>query len=223
MNIQPMMDFLAALEANNSQAWFHDNKAWYQEAKGAFEALVTGLIAGVRAFDSDIPLLMAKDLSFRLMRDTRFSHDKRPYNPAFRAHIGGAGRQPIPCGYYICIRPGDASFVGGGLFASMFADATRRIREAIAEDGPAFLAITGALGIPVQGEKLKRVPREFDPALPQAEYLKHKSWYLQTAVTDELLLHPEQFIGAALAEYTRMKPFNDFLNRSLAGFEMPMR
>ena len=75
-----------------------------------------------------------KDLTFKLVRDTRFSHDKSPYNPAFRAHISVGGKLPVPVGYFLVIRPGE-SFLGGGLFADMFREATESIRQAIARDG----------------------------------------------------------------------------------------
>lgn len=53
------------------------------------------------------------DLTFKLVRDTRFSRDKSPYNPAFRAHISSMGKLPIPVGYFIMIKPGNQSFLGG--------------------------------------------------------------------------------------------------------------
>lgn len=223
MDTTNMMAYLAALEANNNREWFHENKAWYQQAKTDFESLVTALMIGVQSFDSNIPLSPAKELTFKLMRDTRFSHDKRPYNAAFRAHIGRAGKLPIPCDYYVSLRPGDQSFLGGGLFAPMFPDATRMIRDAIAEDGEGFAQVVAAMGLPVQGEALKRVPKEYDAALPQAEFLKNKSWYVEYPVTDALVCQPEAFVGEAVAAFTRMQPFNAFLNRALAGFVMPAR
>lgn len=68
-----------------------------------------------------------KELTFKLARDTCFSHDKSPYNPVFRAHIGAMGKLPVPVGYYLMIKPGDASFLGGGFFTDMLKDATAKM------------------------------------------------------------------------------------------------
>lgn len=223
MRMERMLTYLAALEENNNKEWFHDNKGWYGEAKETFEALVMALMTAVQSFDENFPYTPAKELTFKLMRDTRFSHDKRPYNAAFRAHIGRAGKQPIPCDYYVSIRPGDASFLGGGLFAPMFPEATRRIRDAIAADGKTFGHIITQLNLPIQGEKLKRVPKEYDPALPQAEYLKHKSWYVEALIPDALLLNEPQFIQEAAWAFESMKPLNDFLNTAIGDYTIPKR
>ena len=223
MDTGNMMDYLAALDTNNNREWFHANKVWYQEAKETFEMLVTALMIGVRSFDANIPMSPAKELTFKLMRDTRFSHDKRPYNASFRAHIGRAGKLPIPCDYYVSLRPGEGSFLGGGLFAPMFADATRRIRDAIAEKGAEFERIVGEMGYNVQGEALKRVPKEYDATCPQAEYLKNKSWYVEVNIPDALVREPDAFVREAVAVFQRIQPFNTFLNEALDGFVMPTR
>ena len=161
-----------------------------------------------------------------MQRDTRFSHDKSPYNPAFRAHMAAKGKLPIPVGYFLYVQPGGRSFLGGGLFADMFKDATTRIRDAISAQGDAWQRIitdpafcqTFTLG----GAALKNVPRGYDPAHPQAEYLKHKSWFIEAPVSDEQFA-AEDFVPYALGAYQKMRPFHDFLNRALEGFTMPTR
>ena len=42
-----------------------------------------------------------KSLTFKLVRDTRFSHDKSPYNPAFTKYftVQGASLKNVPAGY----------------------------------------------------------------------------------------------------------------------------
>ncbi|HHV08977.1 MAG TPA: DUF2461 domain-containing protein [Clostridiales bacterium] len=97
------------------------------------------------------------------------------YNPAFRAHISSKGKLPIPVGYYIKIQPGNRSFLGGGLFADMFKDATDMIRDSIAMHGDEWSKIINEKSfsetfISVKGECLKNVPRGYDPLHPQAEY-----------------------------------------------------
>lgn len=226
MNIKLMMDFLADLAAHNDREWFHAHKAEYQAATHEFEELVRRLTLELRAGDPDIPLLEPKELTFKLMRDTRFSADKSPYNPSFRAHIGPQGKLPIPVGYYLMLQPGGRTFLGGGLFADMFKDATAMLRDHIAAHGDEW---QGTLEDPdfarrftVAGTALKKVPQGYDPGHPQAEWLKYKSWYLEVPVADETVLG-DGFVDYAVETFLAMKAFNGFLNRGLEGFRMPER
>ena len=126
-----MLTYLTDLSHNNDRQWYHAHKEEFLAAKTAFEGLVQELIYRIGKTDSSILNQNPRELTFKLVRDTRFSHDKSPYNPAFRAHISSKGKLPIPVGYYIMIKPGGQSFLGGGLFTDMFKDATAMIRDHI--------------------------------------------------------------------------------------------
>lgn len=226
MNMNAVLTYLSDLEANNKREWFHANKEQYQTANREFEALIAELMLELRKTDKNIPLVEPKELTFKLMRDTRFSHDKSPYNPAFRAHIAPKGKLPVPVGYYLMIRPGGRSFLGGGLFADMFRDATVMVRDYIAAHGGEWEKIITAPAFrkhfTVRGTTLKKVPQGYDPDHPQAEYLKHKSWYLEYPVTDEQFMEPD-FVGYCADIFIKMQDFNGFLNKALADFQMPVR
>lgn len=226
MNLKVILDYLAALEQNNNREWFHANKQQYAQANEAFEELVRSLTVAVKAFDETVLVTEPKELTFKLMRDTRFSRDKSPYNPAFRAHIAPKGKLPIPVGYFVMIRPGDRSFLGGGLFADMFKDATRLVRDRIAAHGGAWEEIISAPAFTerftVGGAALKNVPRGYDAAHPQAEDLKKKSWYLEFPVSDKRLQEGD-FVQYAAEIFEKMRPFNAFLNEALEPFQMPSR
>lgn len=152
---------------------------------------------------------------------------KSPYNPAFRAHISSMGKLPIPVGYYTMLKPGHQSFLGGGLFADMFKDATRMVRDSIAQKPDEWNEIIHAAEFEkyftVRGTALKNVPNGYDKEHPQAEFLKFKSWYLEYPIRDEILYDTDLFLSQSAEIFKAMKPFNDFLNRALAGFEMPSR
>jgi uncharacterized protein (TIGR02453 family) len=192
-----------------------------------FEHFVGDLIIAVGEFDNSVLHHEPKDLTFKMVRDTRYSHDKSPYNPTFRAHISSMGKLPIPVGYYVAIAPGNHSFIGGGLFASMFKDATTMIRDYITANGMEFEAIasekTFAEHFAIKGEALKNVPKGYDPAHPQADYLKNKSWYLEYPVSDEEVTDGNRFVAQAALLFRYMKPFNDYLNTALKEFTMPSR
>ncbi len=227
MDTRLILNYLTNLNENNNREWYHAHKGEYKEANAQFEALVQELIFQIGKFDSSILHREAKELTFKLVRDTRFSHDKSPYNPAFRAHIGPKGKLPVPVGYYLMIKPGGQSFLGGGLFADMFKDATSMIRDYIAANGGEWEKILHApdfqKDFTVQGTALKNVPVGYDREHPQAEFLKLKSWYLEYSVMDDVVADGDLFLAEAVRLFQAMKPFNDFLNRALEGFEMPSR
>jgi uncharacterized protein (TIGR02453 family) len=200
------------------------NKKYYEQAKMECEDLIQKLINGINLFDSSIKNLPAKDFIFRLNKDMRFGN--LPYNPSFRAHISKYGKLPIPVGYFINIKPGNI-FLGGGLFASMFSDATKSIRDYIAKNTNKFEKIleleTFKNNFTVDGEKLKNVPKEYDKDHKLAEYLKHKSWFIEYKLKDSVFLQSEEFIKISVELFKYMKPFNDYLNDALKDFKMPER
>lgn len=226
MDNQRIMDFLAQLEQNNSLEWMHAHKKEYTDAKAAFEELVGALITRLAAFDPSVAGLDPASLVFRLNRDTRFSRDKSPYAPIFRAHISSAGRGPFPAGYFLVVS-GHGAFLGGGIFASAFKEVTQMVRDRIVSHEKEFLQIIEAPGFQgrftVDGERLKNVPAGYDRDHPLAEYLKHKSWYIEYPVAQAQAADGEAFLDLAAEAFQAMKPFNDFLNEAIRGFEMPER
>lgn len=227
MDIKLILKYLTDLSENNNREWYHAHKAENKAANAQFEELIQMIMLHIGKFDNSILHNQPKDLTFKLVRDTRFSHDKSPYNPAFRAHISSKGKSPIPVGYYLMIKPGGQSFLGGGLFGDMFRNATEMIRNYITEHGEEFEKIIHAPEFQkyfrVQGISLKNVPAGYDKQHPQAEYLKFKSWYLEYPVADEALENADVFVAEAANLFHIMKPFNDYLNKALEGFQMPTR
>ena len=227
MNIKIIMDYLSELSMNNNREWYHANKEDYKKANAEFEEVLQALMMEIGKFDSSILHNNPKDLTFKIVMDTRFSHDKSPYNPAFRAHISSKGKLPVPVGYYLMIKPGNQSFLGGGLFADVFKEATTMVRDFIVRNGEEWETIIHEPEFEkyftVQGTALKNVPAGYGKEHPQAEYLKFKSWYLEYPLKDEELNDTETFLVKAAETFRIMKPFNDYLNKALVDFQMPAR
>ena len=227
MNIKIIMDYLSELSMNNNREWYHANKEDYKKANAEFEEVLQALMMEIGKFDSSILHNNPKDLTFKIVRDTRFSHDKSPYNPAFRAHISSKGKLPVPVGYYLMIKPGNQSFLGGGLFADVFKEATTMVRDFIVRNGEEWETIIHEPEFEkyftVLGTALKNVPAGYGKEHPQAEYLKFKSWYLEYPLKDEELNDTETFLVKAAETFRIMKPFNDYLNKALVDFQMPAR
>lgn len=219
--------YLSNLQNNNNREWFHDNKEPYNLAKEQFNELVLNLNARIAQFDNNISVHDPKKLTFKIVRDTRYSKDKSPYNPAFRAHIAPNGKDVIPVGYYIQIKPSNQSFVGGGLFANMFREATTMIREYIVAHPDELRNILEDSDFKgnflVQGDVLKNVPSGYDKDMWYSQLLKHKSYYLEYLIQDSDIVNTEALMDMAIEKYQIIKPFNDYINTSLAHFELPMR
>ena len=227
VRIDNILKYLSDLAKNNNREWYHANKEQNKTATAEFERLLERLIFAIGKFDDSVIHNVPENLTFKMVRDTRYSHDKSPYNPRFRAHISSAGKLPIPTGYYISLASDNRSFLGGGLFASMFKDATEMVRDYISANGKEFNSIINAKAFAdnftIKGEALKNVPKGYDVSHPQAEYLKNKSWYLEYFVPDILVADTDSFIEQATEIFRFMKPFNDYLNVALKDFVMPSR
>jgi uncharacterized protein (TIGR02453 family) len=226
MDAEIIYNFLQDLNNNNSVDWMKNNKKYYEQAKTEYENLVYEIINGIKTFDDSIKNLLPKDLMFKLNRDTRFSNDKSPYNPSFRAHISKNGKLPIPVGYFVRIKPNNI-FLGGGLFASMFTEATKSMRDYIVKNENKFVEIIEAKEFKdnfiIDGEKLKNVPKEYDKEHKLAEYLKYKSWFIEYKIKDNVFFDYNNFIKTSVEMFKYIKPFNDFINEALKGFKMPER
>lgn len=224
ININTILNFLNQLNENNNRDWYHNHKKERGDALFEFERLLQLLIDNLAHIDKSIIDLKPKDLIFRLNRDTRFSKNLPPYKISFSAHISSAGRFPIPAGYFICIQPNN-SFVGGGVFATQFPQATSLIRDHLVNHSEEFLNIIQKKefcdNFKVLGMKLKNVPKNYDKNHDLAEYLKHKSWNIEYPLSDKELTSSDKIIFEIIDKFKIMKDFNDFLNKALVDFEMP--
>lgn len=224
--MEKVLRYLTELELNNNREWFGETKKERADVNTLFEEFIQSLIARIGEKDESIAQNYARDLTFKMVRDTRFSADKSPYNPCMRAHIAAKGKLPIPVGYYVMIKPGDRSFLGGGLFADMFNNATTMLRDYIAVHGDELNKIVESESFKryftVKGIALKNLPRGYDPKSPYAEWLKYKCIYLEYPIKDEEVLKPD-FVAKATDIFLAMKPFNDFINEALKEFKMSER
>lgn len=226
MDANLILKYLSELEFHNEREWYHAHKDEYKKANQEFESLILEIIFLIGNTDRSVLHNIPRDLTFKLVRDTRFSADKSPYNPTFRAHISSKGKLPIPVGYFIVIKPNNRSFLGGGLFADMFKDATTMIRDYISLNGEEWEKIITSSSFKrffsVKGNALKNVPKGYDKEHPQAEFLKSKSWYIEYPLSDTQITSSD-FVKNAIEVFEAMQPFNAFLNKALEGFEMPKR
>lgn len=111
--------FLTELSQNNTKEWFAENKSRYQDdvvkpVTDFIEAMGERLARISNCFTAD-PRPNGGSM-FRIYRDTRFSHEKRPYKEnvgcQFRHFMGKSAHVP---GFYLHLEPGQV-FFGGGIW-----------------------------------------------------------------------------------------------------------
>ncbi len=212
-----VLSFLRDLSANNNREWFAENKARYTAIKEEFELFVAGLISEVSTFDSSVKGLQAKDCTFRIYRDVRFSKDKSPYKINMGGYIVPGGKKSGQSGYYLHIEP-EGSFVAGGVHMPESAS-LKAIRENIYNDVDAFKTVLNKKDFNeyfsnLSGEKLKTAPKGFPKDWEDLELIKFKSFTAVKYFTDKEVLSAD-FDKQILQGFKALKPLNDFLNNSM--------
>lgn len=217
MDLQIILDFLKGLAENNNREWMSENKNRYLEARDTFEEFIQRIIDRLAETEPELNGLLAKECIFRLYRDIRFSKDKTPYKTNFGAVIKPGGRRSPSASFYIHLEPGNCLMAGGMYKPS--AEVLRAIRQEIDYQPDEFLSILNDPSFmtrfgTLQGEKLKRAPKDYPPDDPNIEYLKHKDYLVMTKFSDGKL-QEKNFLDFIVESYHLLKPFNQFLNRAL--------
>jgi uncharacterized protein (TIGR02453 family) len=194
----PKARFFKALAKNNERDWFLAHKGEFEQG---WNAPMKVLLAEVReAIDGAYPHCeLGEPKVFRIFRDVRFSRDKSPY----KTHIGGflplerTGKKTTDLPMALYFHVGDKETFGAAGHYMMEPDSLGRFRAAVADDARGkelekLLAALAKKGFAADShERLKRVPKGFDPEHPRAEMLKRKGLVVEyPALPDGLLAKP---------------------------------
>lgn len=223
MDFERMLRYCALLEQHNDRSWFHatENYQLYTDAKQDFIDLVEAL--KFRIADCCSPELAerlifadARTLLYRIPRDMRVNKGKPPYNPRWSAYLAANRHSLTPVGYYVHIQPGDRSLFGTGAWCES-GETLLRIRTYISENAARFLDAMELCGYPMSGDRLKNMPRGFDPADPAGEYLKFKDWLVARPFPDAALGSLDAFLDAAAEAVAQMEPLRCFFSDAFSG------
>ena len=235
--MKEILKFLTALSSNNNREWFAENKAWYQDCYARFLEFSAEYIRRLAELDPALAVLQPKDCIWRIYRDVRFSHDKRPYKVWFgcfpAAGVPGQprtwGKHSMRGGYYVHIQPGQCMFAGGIWDPGKeLLDALRKEIEANYEEVEAIMAAPEwqkyfAQDFDILWGALKKVPAGFDPNFKHADWLKHRAYTFSTPLTDKDVSSPD-FMDRIVDIAAAGKPMNDFLNYTFEEYgEFPSR
>ena len=211
--------FLKELKANNNRDWFMANKPRYESARQGFIEFIDDLIAEISKFDPAIGHHTGKECVFRIYRDVRFSKDKSPYKTNLGAHITSAAKKSeihSRAGYYIHLGPGESMLAGGAYLPQ--GPWIKAIRQEIAYNADELRSIINGKDFKgyfgeIEGEKLKKAPKGYEPDHPEIELLKYKS-FLATHKLSDKEVTSASFLDHSAKVFKALYPFDSFLNRA---------
>ena len=220
--MKEIITFLRRLQANNNREWFNAHKAEFLKHQARFHELVEEVIREVSQFDADIAGLTAKDCTYRIYRDVRFSADKSPYKCHFGAFLAKGGKKAGNAGYYFHISTGgDDCYPYCHMLATgdycYEPQVMKVLREDIYNGEGDFDAVVkqadASFTLDQEGA-LKRNPKGFPADAPYSEYLRLKFFCL-TAMPDDNFWEGEGLAKRIATKFATTKPFLDYLNRAI--------
>lgn len=210
--------FLRDLAANNDRAWFHANKARYEDAvrQPALD-FITDFVEPLATLS---PHFVADSRTvggslFRLNRDTRFSKDKTPYKLNTGMHFRHERAKDAHApGYYVHLEPRNC-FIGAGLWMPE-PKVAQQIRLHIAEHPDEWTKATRRSAFTdhfsLAGDQLKRPPRgiDVDPDDPLMDDLRRKS-FIATGPLTQAAATKGDFADVLLARFRAAGPMMKLL------------
>ena len=220
--MKAIITYLRQLQANNNREWFNAHKDEFLKSQARFHQLVEEVIKEIAAYDPDVVGLTAKDCTYRIYRDVRFSADKSPYKCHFGAFIAKGGKKAGNAGYYFHISTG-----GGDCYpyCHMLAagdycyepEVMKILREDICYGEGDFDRIVkqadADFKLDTEGA-LKRNPKGFPADAPYSEYLRLK-FYCLTAMPDDSFWEGKDLAKRIANKFASTKPFLDYINRAI--------
>lgn len=212
-NISEVMAFLRQLAVNNDRTWFKAHKQQFDTLRKAWEQDMERLIGLVAQYDPQARGLAVKDSVYRIYRDIRFSHDKRPYKTYFSGVIGKGGRHTVQSCYYVHMGVEEMMLCGGIWWPEK--TLLEQLRLLIDAEADEFLAIVNNPDITSRykwmSRSLKTMPKGFPKDHPMATYLKKKE-YLMVVNVEEDYFDCDDWVERVAGDLQPLKPLHDFLN-----------
>ena len=174
--MKAVVEFLRQLHAHNERAWFEAHRAEWLQLQERVRSFAEGLIEGIASFDPSVEGLTAKDCTYRIYRDVRFSRDKSPYKTWQGIYVAPHGKKAGYAGYYFHLEgAAEEGLVGSHmLFSGLHMPhptVLRSVREEILDNGAEFVGnIRRAEGFALdESQRLRRTPAGFPTDSPYDE------------------------------------------------------
>ncbi|MHB1278188.1 MAG: DUF2461 domain-containing protein [Bacteroidia bacterium] len=211
------LNFFKSLAANNSTAWFDENRKTYEkEVKKPFAEFVEDLIHRVQQYEPEVKI-KASDAIMRINRDIRFSKDKTPYNTHVAAILSKTGKKDKSYpGLYFQLSP-----EGVGMYGGMYMienDKLEKIRNHIATHTKEFASAYNDVPFKekfgsIQGEQNKRIPPQFLEAYAKEPLIANKQFYY-SAQLKPAIIESEELPEKMMEYYHAAKKIHAFLKEA---------
>jgi uncharacterized protein (TIGR02453 family) len=215
------LHFFMDLASNNHRDWFHGQKNRYEsEVKKPFLYFMEALMSKVEKIDPRLVTDPSKTL-FRINRDVRFSKDKAPYKLHMAAVLSPEGKKdPGPAAFYLQFGVENIMLAGGLYSPTPFE--TSRVRLALADhstewekaiSSPTFQTLYGE----IQGERLKKRPKELKEVEADFPDVYRKQWYFQSTLEAETHLTNPQLLEITCQHFLAGYPVFEKLHQFYHG------
>jgi uncharacterized protein (TIGR02453 family) len=218
--------FLRNLTKNNDRDWFQPRKADFEALlKEPMLAIVRKVTEAMADFAPDHVRPAEKSL-FRIYRDTRFSHDKRPYKThvaAWWTHMGFD--KTSGAGYYFQVSPKGVIIAAGAYMPEK--EQLAAIRHWLLENHEEFRKILKKPAVrktfsEFEGEALTRPPKGFPAEHPGMDLIRCKQWGMSTTLPAGAAQRKD-FAKVLVKHFTLLAPMVNALNTPIAASVGPKR
>ncbi len=215
MNFKLALKFLADLNKNNHKEWLDQNRSTYKSIRKDMIDWAEAIDFKLSQVDPDYYSLPGNKALNRINNNLLYHPSKPPY----KDHYGfGFDKKPKQSDFYIHVGLHE-KFIAGGFYKpnSTF---LKSIREAIDYNGEALEEIVhqpnfkAKFGDLVEVEMLQNAPKGFSKEHQHIDLLKHKSFVVETAFSENLLFSSE-FDDWLLKHYKAMLSFRNYLNKAV--------
>ena len=220
------ISFLRNLTKHNDRDWFTPRKPDFERLlKEPMLAIVRKVTDAMMDFAPDHVRPAEKSL-FRIYRDTRFSHDKRPYKTHVAAWWTHTGLDKTSgAGYYFQVSPKGVVIAAGAYMPEK--EQLAAIRYWLLENHESFRKILKKPAVrktfsAFEGEALTRPPKGFPADHPGMDLIRCKQWGLST-VLPAGSAQRKDFAKVLVKHFKLLAPMVDALNTPIAASLQPRR
>ncbi len=206
--------FLVRLKRNNNRDWFLAHKEeWETQVRQPVLNFITAFAAPLYEISSHLVAdpRPSRGSMFRIYRDTRFSHDKRPYKTHVAMRFSHRGKDVHSPGFYLHLESGGC-FAASGLWHPE-PPTLLKVRTAIVSRPKEWRAVRTLLNWD-DASKLRRPPRGFRADHEFVEDLKLRDLGTAVNFTDNQVCGPK-FMSLFVTACRKMSPVAGFLSSAV--------
>lgn len=215
MNFQNQINFLKALQKNNSKEWMDANRKWYKEVREDYIAWLDVMNTALSEIDDEYYDTPGRKGINRINNNLMF----HPNKPIYKDHFGaGLDKRPNTGDFYIEIGI-ERSMYAGGIWRPD-PKRLRSIRDAIDYDGEQLKKILNkksfnqTFGGLWDDVKLTNSPKGFSKDHPHIDLLRNKTFAVATEFSTAAI-YKEDFEKQVIKVYKEMLPFRRYLNQAV--------